>query len=549
MPSSKKVSSSVFIFCSPTSTAMAEAYPERRKDKQCPKCQRAYLTWKIVKDHLRGSEHHKSLSKAEKEEFVSSLPKDICTHCGDAKSDVMVHEKTCRSNPGRQESGSRGSTDGRKEKSNEAFLEAYSKRLREHVTNLASNTIQDYTALIGKMVAKEEAKAKAEATSFSAWQWLSPDSRYYKNPGIVGEYLTPGNTGKSTMKKFLAARKHLFEWARDRWFAAHEDPESQRTRAKNWDAKVNEAISRGAYDVSTHQGNEAEEEGQRKKSEPPRIDTAVTGQILQSWNKSPLRIRTLNEFASGNFKSKELGMDGNPDVAKRNGGVFLALQLFLNGRGIRSDVVRNLTIGALKNAERTVENCPYCQEKVQYEKHKDICVARQKSLKKGQNKDQNNGMRPPAQWTLKVEYHKTKQKAPICLIVNTQELKAIKNWVGQHLWNTASKNHCPFEEVGTWRQMRSTLKKLVRPELWKEVGDDAMRIGKMFRRYWVSVILKEGKEVENRLRAIGLSSQTAGKVYEDERTREVLRGGDAVWEDLVDCESDCEEEEEVGKSS
>ena len=84
-------------------------------------------------------------------------------------------------------------------------------------------------------------------------------------------------------------------------------------------------------------------------------------------------------------------MDGDPAVAKRNGGVFLALQLFLKGRGIRSDVVRNLTIGALRNAERTVENCPYCQEKVQYDKHKDICVARQKSLKKGQNKDQNKG--------------------------------------------------------------------------------------------------------------------------------------------------------------
>ena len=63
---------------------------ERKKMFKCPLCDRVYMSCKSLLRHVQddhaGTPNHK--------EVVSSLPKDICQHCGEGFAKVARHEKT-----------------------------------------------------------------------------------------------------------------------------------------------------------------------------------------------------------------------------------------------------------------------------------------------------------------------------------------------------------------------------------------------------------------------------------------------------------------------
>ena len=232
-------------------------------------------------------------------------------------------------------------------------------------------------------------------------------------------------------------------------------------------------------------------------------------------------------FAEGKFANQTLDIRDKSELAWKRAGWFIALQLFLNGGGIRRDVVRNLTVGNVRHATRVPDECPYCLEKVDFEEHKETCLDRARS-----HTDMDI-VRKTKRYTLTVTHHKTKDQAPIHIVVTSQELRAIRSWLGQDV-SKLEEDHRPFEKLARWDQLRTTLAKLVDPELMQRaMGTDgkSLLISKSFRRYHVQLILKEGREVNNRLRAIGHDVKTAVTRYDGETTRRFLRAEDAKKRD------------------
>ena len=74
---------------------------------KCPLCDRVYMSCKSLLRHVQddhaGAPNHK--------EVVSSLPKDICQHCGEGFAKVARHEKTCLENPQSQAASKRREKD------------------------------------------------------------------------------------------------------------------------------------------------------------------------------------------------------------------------------------------------------------------------------------------------------------------------------------------------------------------------------------------------------------------------------------------------------
>ena len=260
---------------------------------ECPLCHRTYTTWRAVTNHLRSDNPHKELDKAALREVLNALPKDRCPHCSKEFSQVHQHKKSCPDNPAKRTSPDDGSChsqdchkpqEGKKrggeKKTNEAFLEAYRQRLRTHGNNLSEeSTIPDYTSHINTMINKEVGRDQ----NFSAWRWVSSDPQEWLEPEVAGYYLSR-SLGESTWKKFLAARKYLFEWSQEVLCKTKDDPQTRLARAQADDAKVSNAISRGQYRVgarkNSNKDRKAEKEGQR-------IDPALTGRIgkLSFWQR------------------------------------------------------------------------------------------------------------------------------------------------------------------------------------------------------------------------------------------------------------------------
>ena len=522
----------------------------------CPKAKgnkvKGYTSRKSLVRHL--DEDHKD--NPTRTEVKNSLPRELftCKLCGSrGLTNLSDHQRRpiCAQGQQQAQEPKKG-----QERTNNNFLDAYRKRLSTHGHNLAESTINDYTADIKKMIMVEVSKD----SSFSAWCWLSTDPNQWKNVGVAGEYQRR-ELGGSSWKKLVCARQYLISWMEEEWTKTKEDPLAQIKRTKDKDAALMQDISRGRFKVAARQGNEeggeAEEGGMRSKKtkkEGRRIDNELTKKIEDSWRQNPVRKKTLQAMAAGTFRSTTLEIYQKSDRDRKRAGWFLALQLFLNSGGTRIDPVRNVTVGAVKRARRVPQECPYCKEKRVFEEHKDFCPERERSLKRGRNKDGTveNGV---CWYTLEVVYHKTKNKGKIHLVATDTELQAIRNWIERWLGDLSGLKDDirPFEKLARWNQMLGTLEKLVDPELMRRaMGDEgnSLLISKSFRRYHAHRILKEGDEAQARLRGIGHSDMMAVKVYEDENNIKYLRGKDAERQDGhklesdSDSDSDCEPDPE-----
>ena len=516
--------------------------------KNCPKAKDnkviGYASRDSVLRHV-GTDH-KGVDEKTLDEFKKSLPTVLftCEHCGTGGyANLRAHKRRCDGQ--RQQAGlvpkpkKLPGTAG-EGKTNNDFLEAFRKRLETHGSNLAESTITDYMALINKMIEKEVKKDP----SFSPWCWVTTDEHQWKEPGAAGEY-TSRSLGASSWKKMICAQKALIQWGLDEWAKKREDPETRMRRLLEQNEKTQKDIGRGRFKVGARQGNQEEERrtnSKKTKKEGPRIDPATTERILVSWQQSDARKETLRKMAAGNFRSNALDTYGESDRDRKRAGWFLALQLFLTARGIRTDVVRNVEAGALKRARGVPQECPYCKEKRVFEEHKDSCQDRELSLNRGSNKDAT--VEKGVRWyTIEVVNHKTKNKGKIHLFATELQLQAIRNWLEKWFGGLSrlEDDFRPFEKLARWSQLHGTLAKFVSPELMQRtMGKDgkSLLISKSFRRYHVHLILKEGNQPQAKLRGIGHTDMTAVRVYEDENNIEFLRAEDAKRHFGDDSDSD-----------
>ena len=105
------------------------------------------------------------------------------------------------------------------------------------------------------------------------------------------------------------------------------------------------------------------------------FDPAITNRLMIAWQQSYSQLRkgALKNIVQGDFNIPALKIHTEEGVRS-----FLSLTLYLQNYGIRTDVLRNMTLGELKAATKPAEKCIYCKETVRdYGDHKRHCVERE----------------------------------------------------------------------------------------------------------------------------------------------------------------------------
>ena len=84
-------------------------------------------------------------------------------------------------------------------------------------------------------------------------------------------------------------------------------------------------------------------------------------EVLRVALRNPLHEETMAKFAAGEWTHAgcALGIKTVQDAQN-----FLAMSIFLRQFGPRLEVVQNMTVGGLQEAEAALVVCPYCKSRV-----------------------------------------------------------------------------------------------------------------------------------------------------------------------------------------
>lgn len=484
--------------------------------RKCHVCGRMYVNAKSVVRHIKDKHPLVFKDPNFKETLAKSkvTPKRKCPYCGKEFSGANYkHIKLCNRRPDlvlrpAQEPGQAPMD----EVSPEEFLELYKRRVLSSSLRTGSSTATSYVSKIRYMIKKE----KELDAEFSPHHWfLRPNDPRFRTLRVIDDYQRwKSNDWKSqSTKQLCSAYSILWRWIEYN-LSLMED--SARARHANLLPAVKDMMrsaGKGHFDAK----GKTSKEGGKEKPPDWRIDLALTRSLIDSYYDSAHRQETLDNFVNGDYSfPEETGLE--PGQAR----LFLSLEIFVRGMGIRLDPVRNLTVHDILWARPTLSECPYCHEKVVWDTHKDVCQPRIAAVNSNNTHEKENDVPTKKFWMIEVEEHKTGKTAPIELVWEEKFYKMVLRWISSRGFK---KRETPFAKTATWPPLEKCFKKFVDGTLM------AKTLGKLgpkdFRRYYINKILSEGKDVILKLRALGTSEGPARRNYANKDHISFLRA-DAV---------------------
>ena len=493
---------------------------------KCPLCDRKYKSRRSLIRHLR--DDHKDAPDVV--ELSKSVPKEqprSCRFCGKPRANLWEHEKCCPSRtPAPEEQ------DPNNEETNEEFVIRFRDNyLMRPCFNLAKNTVADYIRYVRKFIGLEV----LYDPSFRAWHWTAPRREDFRNLRDPGQYIT-AEEGTSTVRNKGAAWKHLHRYIGEFLNSRYNDPMTQHAVTDAAHKNLMRAVRRGTYNTPKTTKTSGEQQSKAPKQRQ-RIDPEVTRRVARVWQLSKLRIAALARFAQGYPAYEPLGITDMKGVR-----AFLALELLIRGKGIRLDAVKNITVDAIKQARRTYEKCLYCGSLVDYLDHKKKCNLREKTLKKTipmeqlqenggswEDFDSGSNLGTRFRYVIPCTRHKTDQFGSIEHIVK-QELLELLLWFCDNHEYDKEKECGPFKGV-TREQVLAMLARIMKkedPTLWATANETGPFGNKAFRQLAVKDILRSGENMEEKLRAIGLTLKTARQIYDDEKFSSHVRAQEVM---------------------
>ena len=507
------------------------------RDKKCPFCDRGpYQDTRSLKRHM-SRKHKDEADYQEKYKSVPRSPGKLCrTGCGKILKNLY------------QKHACKGEKQINPQEGDIGFLQAFKAWLESPLgNNCKPNTCDLYTLQVRKFIIFE----KRNDAGFCPWNWLR-----WGQPGCVlirdcSEFLVASDSNDTQMLMSTAYSK-LTTWIEQKISEAEDTPRDQFKRRVNNNAMVHRQLKRG----KTFRKVAAAAEGERAEEQDARhrwhLDPAITQRLMIAWQASYSQLRkegALKAIAKGDFNIPTL------EIRTEEGALsFLSLTFYLKNFGIRSDVLRNMTLGELKKARQPPVQCTYCKNTVpDYQEHKIYCPARE-VWTFGQGPDQGGYTREtlgvdyrdydsgsetgePLTWAIHVSNQKTQNTVKsVLVIVDDLEFLALRALIPHGM--SKAKGYRPFGSIEWDRHMRPILKRMVghagEVDLWKDANPPGKPLGSFeFKRLFAKQRGDKGGPDGDRLAtAVGTSKNMLENTYdprmEVERARaEQLRQAEA----------------------
>lgn len=431
------------------------------QNKKCPYCDRGpYQNTRALKKHM--SDKHKD--EADYQEKYKSVPKSPGKRCPTGCGKMLKNPYQKHACKGVKQSNPQGGENG--------FIQEFRAWLASPLGNdCASKTCDAYSCQVKKFIVFE----KRKDAGFCPWNWLR-----WGEPGYVVirdccEFLVLSNSNE-TQKMMSVAYSKLTEWIDQKISEAEDTPYDRFKRHRTNNTMLYKQLKKGKtfQNVAT-EGEGAEEQGARHLQH---LDPAITNRLMIAWQQSYSQLRkgALKNIVQGDFNIPALKIHTEEGVRS-----FLSLTLYLQNYGIRTDVLRNMTLGELKAATKPAEKCIYCKETVRdYGDHKRHCVEREEWTF-GQGPDQGGYTRENLgveyqdydsgseigkcpTWTIRVRRQKTRNNFKFVLvIVDNLEFQALRALVPSGVGTGFQ----PFQSITWENHMRPILGQMV-----KHVGKD-----------------------------------------------------------------------------
>ena len=471
------------------------------QNRKCPYCERGpYQDTRSLKKHM--SDKHKD--EADYQEKYKSVPKSpgkpCPTGCGKMLKNLY------------QKHACKGVKQSNPQEGENEFIQEFREWLVSPLgNNCAYKTRDAYSCQVRKFIAFE----KGKDVGFCPWNWLR-----WGQPGYVvirdcREFLVLSNSN-DTQKMMSIAYSKLTEWIGQHISEARDTPWDQFMRHKTNNAMLLKQLKKG----KTFQNVAAEEEGaeeqgarhlqQSRNPAGAHLDPAITRRLMIAWDDSYSRLRkgALKAIRKGDFNIPDLKISTEEGVRS-----FMSLTLYLKNYGIRTDVLRNMTLGELKEATNPAERCIYCNKTVRdYGEHKRHCLEREK-FTFGQGDDQGGYTRENLgvdyqdydsgseigkcpTWTIRVRKQKTQNTgvAFVSVIVDDLEYRALRALVARGVDNRVK----PFQSIQWEKHMRPIMERMVKlvgkDDLWKAANPPGKPLGSYeFKRLWAQDVADKGE--------------------------------------------------------
>ena len=523
---------------------MAEG--QQRKCSYCPS---------VPFNHLRNLVCHmreKHGQEPDLEERIKALPKDTfyqkCPHCRQPQSNLSRHLNTCKARQSqRADNGDEADDEAVEEEeySNEEFLRRFEQYLRRPASTCIGKTITEYLRYARRFIELEENWGD---NGFKACQWMAPRLEDCRKLRFVEEYLEPGDSGSKRsvmtsayMQLSNYIERHLQSLMDNPYVhikRAQSNAREQFANIKRGKFKQGRVAAQAAAQAAAHEESQAAPQGvpqiTAQGEAPPkvprlrkqtRLDLSLVWDIVSKWQKSKTNYEALEAFVRGETTFEALGITNTQGV-----GTVLALYLLFHSKGARYDSVTNLTALEISTGGRRVhEKCFYCGSWVDYLEHKKHCHSRRDRILTVNTKEdlaKHGGWQGyESGWECEgkkkrvfvCERHKTDTLGPIEHHVKVKIAGLVK-WYGDVHEYDRSKDIGPFSSVSR-AQVLSMLGRILKrdkkgQDLWTKANDQGGFGFKCLRQLAVHQIRKDGKDVRDRLRCIGMTERTAEENYE-----------------------------------
>ena len=415
--------------------------PPKKQGVSCPICGRpGYKNGKSVAVHI--ARVHKDarddtnlLQKVRK--ITSQGRQKKCPHCKKMRTNLGRHLKACPRRPDLVlRPGQEREPGGDPPIDNEEFLRQYRERLEMPGIGIRRSTARDYTGYVRRMIA-DEINGDPE---FLASNWLAdPRSPRFRPLRNTTHYIR-STYGDASVTSLSAAYKLLWSWIKEKMMDFEDSPLTRHEKLLGSLARAQKMAKKGRFS----QKNKPKAANFQKPGDW--LDPALTERILDDYFESPRRRAYLEEI-------EEDGLE------RGQAELFLALETYLRGNGIRLDAVRNITVSDIMSATPTYTQCPFCQEMVIWRDHSAVCVDRQEALDRGED---DHVVGNSTDWRFEVHHHKTGNVGHVELVWSDIFMKMVRSWISKL---GLKQTDAPFENAAKWPKVKRLIWKIVNKQL------------------------------------------------------------------------------------